>query len=86
MSSPAACAASIGVVLDQRDIGLEALSAGELDHPLQQKRRRLLLAHALRPGLGNGFGDARLDRRLFKRVIVWDGIGDEEPAGADVAL
>ena len=52
----------------------------------KQERRRLLLAHALRLGFRDGFGDARLDRRLFERVIMRNRIGDQEPAGADVAL
>ena len=32
------------VVLDERDIGLETPAAGQFDHPLEQERRRLLLA------------------------------------------
>ena len=53
---------------------------------LSRERRRLFFAHALSLGLRYGFSDARLDRRLFQRVILWDWVGDEEPAGTDLAL
>ena len=75
-----------GVVPDERDVGFEALPAGKLDDALEQERRRLLLAYALRLGFRHGFRDARLDRRLFQRVIQGNWIGDEEPAGTDLAL
>jgi hypothetical protein len=75
-----------GLVSDERDVGLETLPAREFEHSLQEKRSRLFLANNLRLGFRHGFGDARLDRYFFERMILWDRVGDQESAGTDLAL
>ena len=86
MSSTAACAASMALFLISATLASRLCPPVSSTTRFKQERRRLLLAHALRLGFRHRFRDARLDRRLFERVILRDRIGDQEPARADVAL
>ena len=86
MSSTAACAASMALFLISATLASRLFPPESSTTRLSKKRRRLLLAHALRLGFRDGFGDARLDSRLFERVIMRNRIGDQEAARADVAL
>ena len=85
-SSTATCAATHGVVLDQRHIGLEAAPVGQFDDAPQQEGRHLLLADALRLGLNHRLVDARLDRAGVERMRFGDRIGDQQAARADFLL
>src|SRR5208337_231782 len=72
--------------LGEGDVGLEAPAAGEFYDPLEQERRRLLLAHPLFLRLRHRDRDALLDHRLLEGLILGDRVRDQEAAGADVAL
>ena len=54
-----------GVVLQQRDVGAQALAAGQPADPFEQERGDSLAANAV----SLGFGQRRLNRRLACRCI-----------------
>lgn len=74
-----------GVVVDELDIALEAVAAGQLLHAGQQERGDGLAVDALLIRLGDGLVDGGVDDLVIHGVLLGDGVRDEHAALEDPA-
>ena len=69
-----------GVVVDELDVALEAVAAGQLLHAGQQERGDGLAVDALLIRLGDGLVDGGVDDLVIHGVLLGDGVRDEHAA------